>query len=138
MVQYITLSKNLHSQGNGCEELLIGYFEMEDCVVYLPGHSPFNCTGNDLEIIPDLTANKLTLRSSVYQFCDRPLKIYTCGKSLAWPENCKTPAYACQATILEKNLSLDEQQLELTFDQNFFDCAFESDSEGFWFALPIK
>ena len=121
-----------------CSSLLIGFYELEDCVIYLPGSTPFNCQLNPLlKLDFDFQNATAKFTSNTYQFCESPVKIYSCGKSLSCSESCKSPALTCNAQIISATLSPGGNQLELALDAGFPNCAFESNSEGFWFALPI-
>ncbi len=114
-----------------CERLLIGYYEMEDCQLYLPGIPPFDCDGHFLEVDVDYPAAAVTFRATDRMFCQVPTRLFACSG----PCHTALAGYACEAVILQAVLHPDQQTLTLYCDPEFLACAHEAD-EGFWFVLP--
>ena len=120
------------TDGCHCENLLTGYFEMEDCQVYLPGQQPFHCAGNDLEVAMNLEQDRVTFRSEKWAFCTHPIGLWTYG-GLPSP----TAPYSCEAEILNAELDFGGHELDLLLDGDFLLCAFEEE-DGFWFSLAVQ
>lgn len=119
-----------------CEKLLLGYFEMEDCQVYLSsllGVPPFSCVGGKLEVSTNFGQGRVTFRSKVWTFCERPVKLWVWGGQTISPLS----GLACDAYFFDTSLGLDGHELDLQLDEEFLPCAFDEE-EGFWFALPIQ
>ncbi|MEY3053042.1 MAG: hypothetical protein RLY31_2827 [Bacteroidota bacterium] len=114
-----------------CEKLLIGYYEMEDCQLYLPGQSPFDCSGHFLEVAVDYPAAAITFRVTDRRFCRLPTRLFACSG----PCHTALSGYACEAEISLAVLHPNQQELTLYCDPDFLACAHEAD-EGFWFVLP--
>ena len=121
-----------------CSGLLIGFFELEDCIVYLPGAAPSGCHSGPLQVDVSFQDNTAVFTSESHQFCTMPTKLYTCGQGFACSSDCKTPAYACGAEVTGQSVSLSGNQLTLELDETFLNCAVQANSEGFWFALPTQ
>ncbi len=116
-----------------CTSLLIGYFEMEDCQLYLPGSSPFSCVGSDLlELSWNFEMHRVTFRSTDYRFCKAPIEIWTYKG-----EPSPTTPWSCEATVVEAMLDFNGHELDLQLDEDFLLCAFEEE-DGFWFALAVE
>ncbi|MCB0517322.1 MAG: hypothetical protein H6577_26430 [Lewinellaceae bacterium] len=116
-----------------CKKLLLGYFEMEDCILYLPGQQPFSCQGYDLlELAWNFDQRRATFRSTEYQFCKAPVELWAYGG-----EPSLTAPWTCQAEIVEAQLDFNGHEIDLELDEGFPLCAFEEDG-GFWFVLPVE
>lgn len=116
-----------------CNNLLMGYFEMEDCQLYLPGNSPFSCVGSDLlELSWNFEQHRVTFRSTEYRFCKSPVELWTYKG-----EPSPTAPWSCEATVVEALLDFNGHELDLQLDENFLLCAFEQE-DGFWFALAVE
>jgi|JRYF01.1.fsa_nt_gb hypothetical protein len=116
-----------------CNNLLIGYFELEDCQIYLPIEPPFSCQGYDLlEIATNFEMHRVTFRSTEYRFCNAPLELWTYKGDL-------TPSapWSCEAMVVAAQLDFNGHELDLELDENFLLCAFEEE-DGFWFALAVE
>ncbi len=116
-----------------CDNLLIGYFEMEDCQIYLPIEPPFTCQGYDLlELAINFQMHRVTVRSTEYRFCKAPAELWTykAGPSPAAP-------WSCEATVVSAQLDFNGHELDLQLDENFLLCAYEEE-DGFWFALAVE
>ena len=116
-----------------CTDLLIGYFEMEDCQLYLPTESPFSCQGYDLlELSWNFDMHRVTFRSTDYRFCDKPVELWVYEG-----EPSPTTAWWCEATVVFAQLDFNGHELCLELDEDFLTCAFEKE-DGFWFALAVE
>lgn len=116
-----------------CNNLLIGYFEMEDCQLYLSGNSPFSCTGSGLlELSWNFEMHRTIFRSTDYRFCKAPVELWVYDD-----EPSPTAAWSCEATIVAAQLDFNGHELCLELDDDFLTCAFEKE-DGFWFALAVE
>ncbi len=116
-----------------CSSLLIGYLEMEDCQVYLPGNQPFSCVGNELlEISWNVGMHRAIFRSTVHSFCKSPVQLWVYDG-----EPSPSADWSCSATIVFAQLDFDGHELCLELDDAFLTCAFEKE-DGFWFALAVE
>jgi hypothetical protein len=116
-----------------CANLLMGYFEMEDCQLYLPGNSPFSCVGSDLlELSWNSEMHRVTFRSTDYRFCKAPVELWVYDG-----EPSPTAAWSCGATAVSAQLDFNGHELCLELDDAFLTCAFEKE-DGFWFALAVE
>ncbi|MBI1228145.1 MAG: hypothetical protein GC192_23125 [Bacteroidetes bacterium] len=116
-----------------CDNLLIGYFEMEDCQLYLPTESPFSCQGYDiLELSWNFEMHRVTFRSTDYRFCEAPVELWVYdGDTSPFAE------WSCEATVVSAQLDFNGHELCLELDDAFLPCAFEKE-DGFWFALAVE
>jgi hypothetical protein len=116
-----------------CTSLLIGYFEMEDCQLYLPIEPPFSCQGYDLlELSWNFEMHRVTFRSTDYRFCEKPVELWVYdGEPSPFAE------WSCEATIASAQLDFNGHELCLELDDDFLTCAFEKE-DGFWFALSVE
>ncbi len=120
-------------KGCHCTNLLIGYFEMEDCILYLPVQQPFSCQGYDLlKIAWNFEQHRVTFRSTDYRFCKAPVELWTYEG-----EPFFTAEWSCEAEVIEAQLDFNGHELDLELDEDFLLCAFEQE-EGFWFALAVE
>lgn len=115
-----------------CENLLTGYFEMEDCQVYLPDQQPFSCAGNDLEVAMNVGQHRVTFRSEKWTFCTHPIQLWT----FEGPSSPTAP-YSCEAEVLDAMLDFGGHELDLLLDEDFLLCAYEEE-DGFWFSLAVE
>ena len=116
-----------------CRELLIGYFEWEDCQVYLKG-IPHSCTATGkLQVALNFAQDRVTFRHPGWRFCSRPTEFWCWyGQNGASP---LTP-WVCDGYAISASLDLDNHELDIQLDDEFLNCAFEEE-EGFWFAIPV-
>jgi hypothetical protein len=116
-----------------CTNLIIGYFEMEDCQLYLPTESPFSCQGYDLlELSWNFEMHRVTFRSTDYRFCKAPVELWVYdGEPSPFAE------WSCEATVVSAQLDFNSHELCLELDDTFLPCAFEKE-DGFWFALAVE
>ncbi len=116
-----------------CKNFLLGYFEMEDCQLYLPIESPFSCQGYDLlELSWNFEMHRITFRSTDFRFCEKPVQLWVYDG-----EPSPTAAWSCEATIVSAQLDFNGHELCLELDDDFLTCAFEKE-DGFWFALAVE
>jgi hypothetical protein len=116
-----------------CNNLLMGYFEMEDCQLYLPGNSPFSCVGSDLlELSWNVKMHRVTFRSTDYRFCKAPVELWVYEG-----EPSPFAKWSCEATVVSAQLDFNGHELDLELDEDFLTCAFEKE-DGFWFALAVE
>jgi hypothetical protein len=86
-----------------CSNLLMGYFEMEDCQLYLPGNSPFSCVGYDLlELSWNFEMHRVTFRSTDYRFCEKPVELWVYDG-----EPSPTAPWSCEATVVSAQLDFN-------------------------------
>jgi hypothetical protein len=131
--QQPTTTTDVPTKPCNCANLLIGYFEMEDCQLYLPTESPFSCQGYDLlELSLNFEQQRVTFRSTDYRFCDKPVELWVYEG-----EPSPTAAWSCEATVISAQLDFNGHELCLELDDAFLPCAFEKE-DGFWFALAVE
>jgi hypothetical protein len=116
-----------------CKNFLLGYFEMEDCQLYLPTESPFSCQGYDLlELSWNFEMHRVTFRSTEFHFCEKPVQFWVYDG-----EPSPTASWSCEATVVHAQLDFNGHELCLELDDAFLTCAFEKE-DGFWFALAVE
>jgi|GEM_PF-2688422 len=128
-----TTTTDVPTKPCNCTDLLIGYFEMEDCQLYLPTESPFSCQGYDLlELSWNFEMHRVTFRSTDYRFCEKPVELWVFDG-----EPSPTASWSCEATVVHAQLDFNGHELCLELDDAFLTCAFEKE-DGFWFALAVE
>lgn len=118
-----------------CKNLIVGYFELEDCQVYicsLPSTPPFSCTGGKLEVSTSFEQNRVTFRSTTWKLCTAPVRLFACVGPCQ-----PLQGYACEAHVFSAALDPLTNELCLEIDDEFLPCAAEEDG-GFWFLLATE
>ena len=118
-----------------CKNAIVGYFEMEDCQVYicsLPSTTPFYCTGGKLEVAVNFEMNRISFRSPVWKLCTAPVHLFACAGPCQ-----PLQGYACEAYIFNAMLDPMTNELCLEIDDEFLPCSVGED-QGFWFALATE
>lgn len=114
-----------------CDQIVTGWFELEDCIIYLQ-QSPYNCKTGDLQMEVDKPTGMIRFTSDTQQFCTQPARFYKCGTSPEQNENCKSLPHSCEAGILDATISDNAHTVTFFVHPSFFICL---DEDGFWFTI---
>lgn len=128
--------KNAPTENCACESIFVGSYFFDGSEIWVVNESQLPLPPNNeffsVNILWD--ENAILFKSEEFEFCPTPINVWTYS-DLSLQD---LHLHSCEALLQSAECFDEYHTLQLTVDEEFLNCALESEMAGFKFAVSVR